>query len=185
MNYRLLGLRAAAGVDNVEVFLERRVDGHHGAGLFVGGIETPLGIEHHHLLAVAERFNRGALCGVVLLWTRGESLADQGIGANLHLRTGGHLHLFILVECGAGQADENQHHAKMDDVTAIAARVAHGELPDGGEEIEARARANHSGAAEEFGGDGQGNEDGEDQANQRVEVAEAQRVRDRTRSKTP
>src|ERR1700683_4117958 len=44
VNDGLLRIRAASRVDDVEIFLERRVDGHHGARFLVGWIEAPLGI---------------------------------------------------------------------------------------------------------------------------------------------
>ena len=44
-----------------------------------------------------------------------------------------HLLLFVLIEGGAGEADDDDDHAEVDDVSAVAAGVAVGELHHGGE----------------------------------------------------
>ena len=46
-----------------------------------------------------------------------------------------HLLLVALVEGAAGNADEDDHHAEVHQVAAIAARVAPGELEHRGEEV--------------------------------------------------
>ena len=57
-----------------------------------------------------------------------EILMRQVVRADVHLRAGRHLHLLVLIERRAGDADEDQHDAEVHDVAAVAARVAHGEL---------------------------------------------------------
>ena len=64
-----------------------------------------------------------------------ESLVGQVVRADLHLRAGRHLHLLILIESRAGDADEDQHDAEVHDVAAVAARVAHGQLRHRGKQI--------------------------------------------------
>ena len=59
---------------------------------------------------------------------RVEILQVQRVRAERHVEPGGHVHLLVLIERAAGDADEHQHHAEVNDVAAIAPRVAHGEF---------------------------------------------------------
>ena len=66
----------------------------------------------------------------------------------------------------------------MNHVAAVAARVAHGEMDDGLGEIHSGAAVDDAGAAKEFTGDGQKNEHAENQAGERIKMAEAEREGD-------
>jgi len=48
------------------------------------GIEAALGVQHHHLLAVAQHFDGGPLGLIVPAGHGGEGLGDQRVRANLH-----------------------------------------------------------------------------------------------------
>ena len=48
----------------------------------------------------------------------------SSVVADLHLVAEAHLLLFVLIEGQPGEADDDQHHAEMDEVSAVTARVA-------------------------------------------------------------
>ena len=59
--------------------------------------------------------------------------------------------LLVAVEGRAGQPDHDDHHADVDDVAAVAARVAAGQQPDADEQIPAGLSGDDGGAAQELG----------------------------------
>ena len=69
------------------------------------------------------------------------------------------------------EADDHDHDADVDDVSAVAAGIAAGKKQDGGEEVAAGLFGDDGGAAQEFGEDGGEDGGGEREADQRVEVA--------------
>ncbi len=83
----------------------------------------------------------------------------------------GHLAFLIGVEGRAGQPDDDNDHADVDDVAAIAAGVAPGQQVHGGKEVLAGLTGNHARAAEEFREDGGEDAGGHGEGDQRVEVA--------------
>ena len=55
-------------------------------------------------------------------------LADERVGADVDLVAERHFFFHFFVERRAENADDDQRHAEVDDVSAIAPRVAAGEL---------------------------------------------------------
>ena len=66
----------------------------------------------------------------------------------------------------------------MHHVAAVAAGIAHGELADGGEDVDSATRGDRSCAAPKFGEDREDHEDGQNQAHERVKLMPADRKPD-------
>ncbi len=123
----LAGVGVAALEDGVEVAFEAAVDGGDGGGLFVvgaGEVDAFFGGELGDLFAVAEDVEEGEVGVVLGLGVLGDVAADEGVGADGEGVAVGHVPLARLVECSAGDADEHDHDAEVDDVSAVAAGVA-------------------------------------------------------------
>ena len=70
----------------------------------------------------------------------------------------------VLVECGAGESDDDDHGAEVDDVAAVAACVAMRELDHGGEHALPGMAGNDFAAAIELAGDGERDQHGRGRA---------------------
>src|SRR5215471_11698976 len=153
VNDRHAGVGILTGVNDVEILAEGGVDGHHGSGrLFVALKLAFFRIQHHDLLLVLafHYFDDHALGGVILLDLRVGTLQRQRVGAQLQGIADVHRFLDILIEGHTGNSDEDQHHAEMNDVAAIAARVAHGQFVGGHHHVHSRASGNDPCAAVEL-----------------------------------
>ena len=82
------------------------------------------------------------------------------------------LRFFVLIESGAGESNHDQHHAEVDDVSTVAARVAVRELDHGGEHTLSGLVGDNATAAVELAGNGERDESCEKDCHQRVEVAD-------------
>src|SRR5580765_4735746 len=65
---------------------------------------------------------------------------------------------FVLIESGAGKADDDDHHTEVNDVAAVTTRVAVGELDHGGEHALSSVTGNDFAATVILTRDGQGDE---------------------------
>src|SRR6267378_1431222 len=175
MNHRGLRFRVLASVHDVQILAQCGVNRHHRSGLLVGLEEAPLRIQQHQRLVVAPYFDDHALGGVILLRLVVEALQQQLVTANLQCRARLHVFPRVAVERRARQPHENQHHAHVHDVAAIAPRIAHGQVHRGGEQRRAGARANHARAAEKLHADRGSHKNTKHQANQREELAHSER----------
>ena len=79
--------------------------------------------------------------------------------------------LRIFVECIAGKSDEEQDHAKVDDITAISAAISPGEVDDCAEIGFARTAAARTRAAVKFGDDCARDKATEEEGDDGVDVA--------------
>ena len=75
-----------------------------------------------------------------------------------------------MIEGGAGDADEDDHDAEVDDVAAVAARVAAREQDHAGKDVLAGLSADDVGAAQKLGRNGGDDAGGEREGNQRIEA---------------
>src|SRR6185437_7229712 len=118
-------------------------------------------------------FQRSALGLVIVVSDLIEILAKDRVRTDGERLAGTDLFLNVLIECRAGDADEDQYHSEMDNVATIAARIAHGEFAHGGEDVGSIARADHARAAIKLGRNCQCDEYGKYQADQRIEFPES------------
>ena len=81
-----------------------------------------------------------------------------------------HFFFYFFVEGRAEDSDDYQRYAEVDDVSAVAARVAAAELKHGGEDILVALAGDDAASAEELGDDGEDYQRGEDGGHRRVEV---------------
>src|SRR5258708_6219402 len=177
MNDGKIRIRVYAGEDDVHIFAERGIDGDHGSGRLLVALELALlGIEQHELLVVFEDFDNHALCGVVLLGFGVGTLQNQRVRAKLHGFAEIHRALHVCVEGGAGEADEDENHAKVNNVAAVTPRVAHGEFLGAHDHTHAGARRDDLSAAVELHDDGAKNEAAENKANDGADVAVVKEV---------
>jgi len=100
-------------------------------------------------------------------------LQQQIVRTDLHALTEFHLFLHVAIEGIAQDSDENQHHAHVYDVAAIATRVAHSQFNAGSEERYARTRANDSRATIKLHQNCDSHEDAQDEAKHRIEKSNA------------
>ncbi len=63
-----------------------------------------------------------------------EGLADKRVGADLHFVAEAHRLFFVLIEGCAGNADDDDHNAEVDNVASVAAGIAVRQLHHGGEQ---------------------------------------------------
>ena len=160
-----VGFRVHAGVDDVEIFAKSGVDGDHGAGGLLVALELTLfGIEHHDLLVALEDFDDHALRSVIFFGLGVGALQDESVGAEFQGVADVHGFLRFGVEGSAGEADEDEDHAEVNDVAAIAAGVAHGEFVSRHHHAHAGARSDDFCAAVELQDDGPGDEAAEEEA---------------------
>src|ERR1700761_1270679 len=178
----LVGLGVAAFEDDVNVTGKCLVDGHHGRGLLAGVVEAALRCKLRDLFAVVEEVEEsvvGVVVGVRVLRIR---LADELVRTDLQRVAEGHFQLFTLVEGGASDANEEDHDAEGDDVSAVTARVAAREQDCGTEEVfpgpgsnaaisDAALGADDVRPAKELADDGGDDAGGEREADQRVDGA--------------
>ena len=84
--------------------------------------------EHHYRLAVLEDFQAGAVGLVIVVVDLIEILAQDRVRTDAQRVADAQVFLYVFVEGRTGDADENQDHAEVDDVAAVAAGVAHGQV---------------------------------------------------------
>ncbi len=147
------------------------MDGHHGLRLLAGVVDALFGQHLELLLAVLVDVQHGPFGVVVSVGVLGGADLLQGVGRDHELVVDGHLAFLIGVECRAGQPDDDNDHADVDDVAAVAAGVAPGEEVHGGKQILAGLTGNHARAAEEFRQDRSEDAGGHGECDQRIEVA--------------
>ena len=104
----------------------------------------------------------------------GNAFIGEGVGSDV-----GGFHVFefdlgIFVECIAGKSDEEQDHAKVDDITTVSTAISPGEVDDCAEIGFARAAAARARAAMKFGDDGACDKAAEDEGDDGVDVAHVQ-----------
>ena len=168
-----LVIRVGAFEDDVEVVLERGVDGDDGGGLGVVGVDevdATLGREAGDQLAVVVDVEQRELRIVVRIRVFGVALADDLVAAHVHGVAEAHLGFLGLVEGRAGQADEHDDHAEMNQVAAVAPGVAAGKKDGRFEQVLAGLGVDDVGAAQELGHDGGDDADAERDADQRVDA---------------
>src|SRR4030095_7804414 len=88
----------------------------------------------------------------------------------------------FLAECLSGPADEQEHEAKMDDVPAIAACVAHRQVDDGFVEPFTRTVCSCLCALVELADDRDADKDAHHEGKPRIEVIDAEKIEWNTRS---
>ena len=164
----------AACIDDVEIVQRRALNRNHRLGDSAGWEKVTRRVQHHFGFTVAENFECGAVGCVIVVRGLVEILAEDGVGADGEALADGHFRLIFLVECAARNADEDQDHAEVDDVAAVAASVAHGQIADGGKDVCAVARSDYARAAIELRENRKCDEHAENQADQRIEIAEAE-----------
>src|SRR5208282_2151277 len=71
-------------IDDVQIFTERRINRHHGAGFAIGLEDAALRIEHHQGLIVDEDFYIQAEPGVVCFRLAIEALENEFVLPQLH-----------------------------------------------------------------------------------------------------
>ena len=150
MEHRQICVRIGSRVHHIQIFLQRRIDGHHGAVFLVGNEVPLLRKQHHHRLIAVKHFYHQALCGVILFRLGIRGLQSERVRPNLHGVAHLHAFLYVAIERRPGQADEHEHHTHVNDVAAVAAGVAHGQVNGAGRKRRSRARANYFRAAVEF-----------------------------------
>src|SRR4029079_17288563 len=85
------------------------------------------------------------------------------------------LHVLLLLVALAGEAEEHQDDAEMDDVAAVAALLARDETDERGEVVGARGALAHARAADEFLQDRRAYERAQREADARRPDADAER----------
>ena len=86
-------------------------------------------------MAVAEDLQRGAFGLVIVGGRLIEVLAQDRVGADREALTNFQFFLNVLIEGGAGNSHENQHHGEVDHVAAVAPRIAHGKFTNRRQQI--------------------------------------------------
>src|SRR5262249_47126277 len=100
-------------------------------------------------------------------------LHDQLVIADLEGLAGFDFGLDILIESGAGEADEHEHDAHVDQVAAVSARVAMRQLNYRVREVDLVLGGDRAGAFEKFGDDCERYEEAEAERDERVEVTDS------------
>src|ERR1019366_4175860 len=96
-----------------------------------GQVDALLGSHLKLLLASLVDVQHGVLGVVVEVGILGKADALQRVRADGQSVVQSHLLLTAAIEGSPGQSNDDDHHAKVDDITAIAAGVAAGEQIDG------------------------------------------------------
>src|SRR5206468_2619951 len=108
----------------VQIFFEVRTVGDHGSHLLAGFVEAPLRIESVNLLAAFEHVDDGPLAAVIRLIFLRVRAADQSVSTETHFVAVTHFLFLVLIESSAGEADHDDDHSEVNDVTAITPGVA-------------------------------------------------------------
>src|SRR5580704_49034 len=174
VDHGLARLGITACVNNVKIVLRRALDSDHCLRDFTGGEITARRIEHHFGFAIAEDFESGAVRLKIRIDGLIEILAEDGVRTDIEALPDGHFRLVFDVESPAGDTDKNEHHSEMDDVTAVAAGVAHGEIADGSEDVDAIPRGDDAGAAIKLRKNRKAHKHSKDETDQSVEIAESE-----------
>ena len=111
-------------LDQQQVFSNGRMNARHGLGLLAGLVEAPFRIHGRYLLTTAKHVDDRPLVSVVRIVFLRIRPADQRIRAERHLVAVSHLFFRLLVKGCAEDPDNHDGNAKMNDVSAISARIA-------------------------------------------------------------
>src|SRR5437879_2651219 len=122
-------------VYQIEVLIQRGVDGGPGIHLLAGFKKTPFGIECVNLAITFEYVDDGPLAAVIRLIFLRIRAADERVRADRHLVAEAHLFFFVLIKCGPGKTDDDDDYPEMRDVAAVAAGVAVGQMDHRGKKI--------------------------------------------------
>src|SRR5256884_4057815 len=115
-------------VYQIEVLIQRGVDGGPGIHLLAGFKKTPFGIECVNLAITFEYVNDGPLAAVIRLIFLRIRAADERVRADRPLSAEAHLFFFVLIKCGPGKTDDDDDYPEMHDVAAVAAGVSVGRI---------------------------------------------------------
>src|ERR1700733_6224217 len=167
-----LSLFILAFIDQVEILFHRGTNTRLGRSLTAGLIEEALRGKRVDLVAILIDVHDGPLAGVVRTVILRVRAADQVVVADVHLVAIGEAvaRFLILIECRAGESDDDNDDTEVNDVATIAARVAMRELDHGGEHALAGVVRNYFAAPVVLAGDGERDQDREADRHQRIEV---------------
>src|SRR3990167_564636 len=126
----LAGFFRLPGVDEIDVFVQPRANGDFSGGLLAGLVEAPLGIHGGEQARAVVDLDLGAGGDVVVVLGLLEALDDEAVAARPDFITGRDLRLLVDGQGVADEADEEQRHAEVDDVAAVAAGGGPGESED-------------------------------------------------------
>ena len=107
------------------------MDRDDSAGGAAGGVEALFGCHLRQLFVAVIDVEQGEVGVVIRIGVLGIALAYELVVADLQRVAEAHLHFVRLVECGAGETDEERHNTEVHQVTAVAAIVAASEQPSG------------------------------------------------------
>src|SRR6266568_3245732 len=147
-------LRILSGVDQVEIFHDGGAVRNDGRGLPAGLVETLLREHGRDLLPIFVDVENGPLAGIIWFVVLGVGTADQRVGTNRHFVAEAQLLLGVLVEGDSGKADHSDDNAKVNDVSAVTARVAARQQIHAVKDIAVVVAGDHQSAANELAADG-------------------------------
>ena len=150
-----LSLFVLAFIDQVKILFEVGADAGLGGGLLARFVEQTLGCEGRNVLAFLVDVQDRPLAGVVRAIVLSKGAADEFVVSDRHLVAVAHLHFFFLIQGRAGKSNHCGHYAEVNDISAIAARVAVGQLHHGGEHALAGVLRDDASTAIELRGHGQ------------------------------
>ena len=141
-----------------EIFAKAGVDARQRLRLLAGLIETALGIHGRNLLAAAEHVDDRPLVAIVGIVVLRVGLTDQRVGADVNFVAEAHFFFNFFIERSAQDPNDDQRHAEVDDVSAIAARVSVAQMNHGGKQVLMALAGDDAASAKEFGNNGEDHE---------------------------
>ena len=160
-----------AGEDQVDVLAQARSDVNLGGGLLAGLVEAPLRKKGSEKLAIFGYIDVGAVADVVVVLRLLQLAQNEAVVPQGDFIAGLQLRCLLHREGVAHEADEEQRNAEVDDVAAVAAGVAVGQVDGRRQPVHFLFLPNHARAAVELRHDGGNDEGGEENGHQRVEAA--------------
>ena len=159
-------------IGQVKILFDRRANSGERLRLLAGLVKAPLRIHRRDLLVALENVDDRPLIAVIRIVFLGIRLADQGVRADGHLVAIAHFFLFVLIERRSKNSDDHNSHAEVDNISAVAARVAMPQVHHRRQQILAGVARDHAAAADKFRQDSQTHQRRQHGCHQRVEVSD-------------
>src|SRR3984957_2323724 len=158
------------GEVDIEIFVQSAADGYFRRWLLTGLIKAPFRIARSQRFSIARYVHSQPLPGISVVLTRLDVRDPQMVVAHVGAGAGRHFLGDVLIERRPGIADEHEHDAHVNQISAVAPRVAMCQLNSRRDEPDTVLGANGRRAFPELGYDGGSHERTQAERHQRVGV---------------
>src|SRR3954447_16068724 len=124
LDYWSSGVLVLALIDDVNIFFQGRADRRHVLLLLARSVKAALGIQRVDLLVALENLNDRQIAAVVCIFFLRVRTAQQRIWPERHFVAERHFFFSFAVEGRSQDSEEDQRHAKVDDIASVTSRIS-------------------------------------------------------------